>query len=60
LTSGYARAFALAAFLGFAAFVASFIVPYIGPKRASEPEVQLLAESEVDGEEGALPTLDLA
>jgi EmrB/QacA subfamily drug resistance transporter len=32
-TSGYARAFGLAACLGIAAFAASFVVPSLGPKR---------------------------
>jgi hypothetical protein len=36
LTSGYARAFELAAALGVAAFVASFIVPSLGPKPSAE------------------------
>jgi EmrB/QacA subfamily drug resistance transporter len=60
LTSGYARAFALASALGLAAFAASFIVPAIGPKRTPEPEVRQTFEALVDGEEAELPTLDTA
>jgi MFS family permease len=58
LTSGYARAFLLAAFLGLAAFVSSFIVPSLHPHKAAEPKEELSAEALVDGEEGSLPSLD--
>jgi len=58
LTSGYARAFALAAFLGLAAFVASFIVPSIGPRRAPEIEVNQTFEAPVDVEQVSLTTPD--
>jgi len=49
LTSGYARAFGVAAFLGLAAFLASFIVPSIGPKRESEAPAQPSFEAAVEG-----------
>jgi MFS family permease len=55
LTSGYARAFELAAILGLVAFAASFIVPTIGPKPAPERPTDETFEAVVDGEEGALP-----
>jgi EmrB/QacA subfamily drug resistance transporter len=60
LTSGYARAFTMAAFLGLAAFAASFIVPSIkaATARAAEPEPEATFESLVDGEEGALPAFE--
>jgi EmrB/QacA subfamily drug resistance transporter len=58
LTAGYARAFLLAAGLGVLAFVASFIVPYIGPRRSHETVVEQTSEAIVDGTDGALPTLD--
>jgi EmrB/QacA subfamily drug resistance transporter len=58
LTSGYARAFGLAAVLGVVAFGASFIVPSIGPKPAPESPAEETFEAVVDGEEGELPTLD--
>jgi MFS family permease len=57
LTSGYARAFEVAAFLGLAAFVASFIVPSLKGATAPEPEPEMTFEALVDGEEGALPAL---
>ncbi|HEY2215230.1 MAG TPA: MFS transporter [Acidimicrobiales bacterium] len=60
LTAGYARAFAWAAGLGFLAFVSSFIVPSIGPRKATEPQPEVAFEPLVDGEEGALPALDQA
>ncbi|HEX3796025.1 MAG TPA: MFS transporter [Acidimicrobiales bacterium] len=58
LTSGYARAFLLAAFLGVAAFAASFIVPSLHPHRSAETKSEETAEALVDAEEGALPSLD--
>jgi EmrB/QacA subfamily drug resistance transporter len=57
LTSGYARAFEVAAVLGLAAFVASFIVPSLKGAKAPEPEPEMTFEALVDGEEGALPAL---
>jgi hypothetical protein len=60
LTSGYARAFTLAAFLGLAAFVASFIVPSLSAKPTPNNEVELTSEALVDGEEGELPDLNPA
>jgi EmrB/QacA subfamily drug resistance transporter len=57
-TSGYARAFTVASFLGLAAFAASFIVPALGPKKAPETAAEQTSEAVVDGEEGALPALD--
>lgn len=53
LTSGYARAFVLAAFLGLAALVASFIVPYSRPEQPAEAEATAMVEAE-----GSLPTLN--
>jgi MFS family permease len=60
LTSGYARAFTVAAFLGLAAFGASFVVPSIraATARLPEPELEATFEAEVDGEEGALPAFE--
>jgi EmrB/QacA subfamily drug resistance transporter len=58
LTSGYARAFELAAVLSLVAFAASFIVPAIGPKAAPETPAGATVEAVVDGEKGELPTLD--
>jgi EmrB/QacA subfamily drug resistance transporter len=58
LTSGYSRAFELAAVLGVVAFAASFIVPSIGPKPAHETPAKETFEAVVDGEESALPALD--
>jgi EmrB/QacA subfamily drug resistance transporter len=66
LTSGYARAFALATLLGLAAFAASFIVPSLHPRRTAESPPGQPSESPagdtfealVDGEESSLPTLD--
>jgi hypothetical protein len=58
LTSGYARAFALAAVLSLVAFGASFIVPSIRPKRDLEAVVQVSAGAPVGSEEGALASLD--
>ncbi len=55
LTSGYARAFTFAAVLGLVAFIASFIVPTLGPQRITEPKAMQLAEALVEGEESALP-----
>jgi EmrB/QacA subfamily drug resistance transporter len=60
LTSGYARAFTLAAFLGVAAFAASFIVPSLHPRITPEPEPELTVGAVVDGEERELPELDPA
>jgi EmrB/QacA subfamily drug resistance transporter len=59
LTSGYARAFTLAAFLGLVAFATSFVVPSIraAAVHGPTPEVQATSEPVVDGEEGALPAL---
>jgi EmrB/QacA subfamily drug resistance transporter len=54
LTSGYARAFTVAACLTAAAFAASFVVPSIRPRRSEAP-TEAAAESLVEGEEGALP-----
>jgi len=48
LSSGYGRAFALAAFLGVSAFVASFIVPSLGPKRSAASEVEPVSEAALD------------
>jgi hypothetical protein len=53
LTSGYARAFALAAIFGIVAFAASFIVPSIGPKRSAGAPV-------VESPVGSLPVRDPA
>jgi EmrB/QacA subfamily drug resistance transporter len=58
LTSGYARAFSVAAFLGLAAFAASFIVPSIRPRQTAKTEVQQPFRSMVDGEGGSPPALD--
>jgi EmrB/QacA subfamily drug resistance transporter len=58
LTSGYARAFELAAVLGLVAFAASFIVPSSHPKAAPQSPAEETFEAVVDGEESALPTLD--
>jgi len=58
LTSGYSRAFALAAALGVVAFVASFIVPSIGPKRSAENPSEQASLAVVDGEERAWPRFD--
>ena len=58
LTSGYSRAFAVAAALGVVAFLASFIVPSLRPKRAAESNSEHTFEAVVDGEEGQLPSLD--
>jgi EmrB/QacA subfamily drug resistance transporter len=55
LTSGYARAFALASILGLLAFAASFIVPSLAAKPATDRGPQTTFEALVDGEEGALP-----
>jgi EmrB/QacA subfamily drug resistance transporter len=62
LTSGYARAFGLAAVLGLAAFLASLIVPSIRPGHGAHAPAddRQVAESVVDGEEGALPAFDPA
>jgi MFS family permease len=59
-TSGYARAFTLAALLCLAAFVASFIIPYIriGPRQASETEGREGLDVLVDIEGEALLTCD--
>jgi hypothetical protein len=59
-TSGYARAFTLAALLCLAAFVASFIIPYIriGPRQASETEGREGLDVLVDIEGEALLTRD--
>ena len=59
-TSGYARAFTLAALLCLAAFVASFIIPYIriGPRQASETEVRESLDVLVDIEGEARLTRD--
>jgi EmrB/QacA subfamily drug resistance transporter len=54
LTSGYARAFLVAALLGVAAFAASFIVPSIKPKRQSSESASAL-EPVGQGPEGFLP-----
>jgi EmrB/QacA subfamily drug resistance transporter len=58
LTAGYARAFLLAAALGVVAFIASFIVPSIGPRRAGGAAAAETVEAVVGGEESALPSLD--
>ncbi len=60
LTSGYARAFTLAAFLGAAAFAASFVVPTIKAAAAHTPgpKPEATFEALVDGEEGALPAFE--
>jgi EmrB/QacA subfamily drug resistance transporter len=58
LTSGYARAFVVATFLGLGAFLASFIVPALGGRPAPKDEAELTFESVVDGEEGELPAFD--
>jgi predicted MFS family arabinose efflux permease len=55
LTAGYARAFAWAAGLGIVAFVSSFIVPSLGPRRAAESEPERTVEPLFEGEEGVLP-----
>jgi EmrB/QacA subfamily drug resistance transporter len=55
LTSGYSRAFTLAAILGLAAFAASFIVPALHPHRQPSSEAEETFESVVDGEESELP-----
>jgi EmrB/QacA subfamily drug resistance transporter len=60
LTSGYARAFTLAAFLGVAAFAASFIVPSIHPRTSAQPEPELTTEALVDAAASELPELDPA
>ena len=59
-TSGYARAFTLAALLCLAAFVASFIIPYIriGPRQPSETEVRERLDMLVDIEGEARLTRD--
>jgi EmrB/QacA subfamily drug resistance transporter len=57
LTSGYARAFAIAAFFGAAAFAASFIVPYIRPERAQANASEETFAAAADGAEGSLATL---
>jgi hypothetical protein len=57
LTSGYARAFTVAAAFGVAAFAASFIVPSMRAKTAPS-EGEETSEAVVDGEEGALPVLN--
>jgi EmrB/QacA subfamily drug resistance transporter len=56
LTDGYARAFLVASGVAFAAFLSSFVVPAI---RAKAP-AHSTADAVVDGEESAVPTLDLA
>jgi hypothetical protein len=58
LTSGYARAFELAAVLGAVAFAASFIVPSSHPKVAPETPADETFEALVDAKGSALPTLD--
>jgi EmrB/QacA subfamily drug resistance transporter len=55
LTSGYARAFALAAGLGVVAFVASFIVPSIGPRRPDETLAEAAPEAAVPAAAVARP-----
>jgi EmrB/QacA subfamily drug resistance transporter len=57
LTAGYARAFALAAALGVLAFAASFIVPYIGPRRSNETVAKESFAAVVEGTESELPAL---
>jgi EmrB/QacA subfamily drug resistance transporter len=58
-TSGYARAFTLAAFLALVGFVASFIVPSIriGPSQAPETEGRQNPDALVDVEQESLPTV---
>jgi EmrB/QacA subfamily drug resistance transporter len=58
LTSGYARAFELAAILGLIAFLSSFIVPSIKAARAPEPELESTSDAAAEGEESALPILN--
>jgi EmrB/QacA subfamily drug resistance transporter len=58
LTSGYARAFALAAALGVVAFLASFIVPSLGPRRAAESSPEETFQAAVDGQESTLPSFE--
>jgi EmrB/QacA subfamily drug resistance transporter len=58
LTSGYARAFVMATFLGLAAFVASFIVPVTRPEPASEAVSAQSFDVLGEGEERSLPTPD--
>jgi hypothetical protein len=53
-TSGYARAFGLAACLGVAAFAASFVVPSLGPKRTEGSPAP--AEGSVTSVEGSAVT----
>ncbi|HUY64515.1 MAG TPA: MFS transporter [Acidimicrobiales bacterium] len=57
LTSGYGRAFTLAAGLGVAAFACSFIVPSLRTTTTAAPGPRQTFESVVEGEEGALPVL---
>ncbi len=64
LTSGYARAFTVAAFLGLAAFLFSFIVPSIkapaahAPAPGPETEPEATFQAGVAGEESALPAFE--
>jgi EmrB/QacA subfamily drug resistance transporter len=58
LTAGYAHAFAVAAFLGLAGFVASFIVPSIAPKRVAETTKTQAVNAVVTRGEASLAALD--
>ena len=58
LTDGYARAFEVAAILGFVAFIATFIVPWVSPRAATQSQPAARSASEAGervqaGAEGA-------
>jgi EmrB/QacA subfamily drug resistance transporter len=58
LTAGYARAFAVASFLGLVAFAVSFVVPHLRPGKQLESEVEARAEPVADGEDSERTALD--
>jgi len=57
LTSGYARAFAIASVLGLLAFAVSWVVPYTRPHRSEQGEGSPADSASVQRNEGALPVL---
>ena len=61
LTDGFARAFQVAAGASAVAFLAAFVVPAIKQGAPARPGGDhAVAQSVVDGEEGALPVLDIS